>query len=48
MEDLISVIIPVYNSEQYIRGCVESVLMQTYSAFEVLLIEDGSDDDSLG
>ena len=47
MEDLISVIIPVYNSEQYIRGCVESVLMQTYSAFEVLLIEDGSDDDSL-
>lgn len=47
MGDLISVIIPIYNSEQYIRGCIESVLMQTYSAFEVILIEDGSEDDSL-
>lgn len=47
MEDLISVIIPVYNSAQYIRGCIESVLKQTYSAFEVILIEDGSEDDSL-
>ena len=47
MEDLISVIVPIYNSEQYIIGCIDSVLMQTYSAFEVILIDDGSEDDSL-
>lgn len=48
MEDLISVIIPVYNSEKYISSCVESVLVQTYSIFELILIEDGSTDNSLG
>lgn len=47
MEDLISIIVPVYNSEKHIRGCVESVLLQTYSAFELILIEDGSKDESL-
>lgn len=47
MEDLISVIVPVYNSEKYIDNCAESVLMQTYSAFELILIEDGSKDNSL-
>ncbi|EOS71955.1 hypothetical protein C818_00102 [Lachnospiraceae bacterium MD308] len=46
MGDLISVIVPVYNSEQYLCSCIESVLKQTYSAFEVLLIEDGSEDSS--
>ena len=40
MEDLISVIVPIYNSEQYIIGCIDSVLMQTYSAFEVILIDE--------
>lgn len=47
MKDLISVIVPVYNSERYIRSCVESALAQTYPAFELLLIEDGSSDHSL-
>lgn len=47
MEDLISVIVPVYNSEEYIRSCVESVLAQSYSVFELILIEDGSMDNSL-
>lgn len=47
MEDLLSVIVPVYNSEEYIGSCVESVLAQSYSAFELLLIEDGSTDNSL-
>lgn len=47
MEDLISVIVPVYNSEKYIGSCVESVLAQSYSAFELILIEDGSKDHSL-
>lgn len=45
-KSLISVIIPVYNVEKYLRQCVESVLTQTYSDFEVILIDDGSTDGS--
>lgn len=43
----ISVIIPVYNSEQTIRETIESVLKQTFSDFELLVINDGSQDSSL-
>ena len=46
MGDLISIIIPVYNSAQYIEECIKSVLEQTYKCFEALLIDDGSDDGS--
>lgn len=46
MEHLISVIVPIYNSACYIRGCVESVLSQTYPYFELILVDDGSDDHS--
>lgn len=42
----ISVIIPVYNAEQYLRRCVDSVLAQSYTDFELLLIDDGSRDQS--
>ncbi|MFA7448718.1 MAG: glycosyltransferase family 2 protein [Weeksellaceae bacterium] len=42
----ISVIIPVYNSEQYLRACIDSVLEQSYTDFELLLINDGSTDAS--
>ena len=45
-EKLISVIIPVYNAGQYIERCVESVLSQTYSNLEVVLVNDGSKDNS--
>lgn len=42
----ISIIIPVYNASKYLNGCVESIISQTFSDFEVLLINDGSTDDS--
>lgn len=42
----ISVIIPVYNTEKYLKECVESVLAQTYHNLEILLINDGATDSS--
>ncbi|MBQ9280197.1 MAG: glycosyltransferase [Clostridia bacterium] len=47
MEELISVIVPVYNGEKYIRKCVESIMNNTYPHLEILLINDGSKDHSL-
>lgn len=43
---LVSIIIPVYNSEQYLDKCIESVKSQTYKNIEILLIDDGSKDNS--
>lgn len=43
---LISVIVPVYNVEQYLADCIQSILMQTYSLFEIILVDDGSTDGS--
>ena len=40
----ISIIVPMYNSEKYIKKCLESILNQTYEDFEVLLVNDGSTD----
>lgn len=42
----ISVIVPVYNVEKYLRRCIDSILAQTFSDFELLLIDDGSKDRS--
>lgn len=43
---MISVIVPIYNIEQYLPRCLDSILMQTYSDLEILLIDDGSTDSS--
>ena len=43
---MISIIVPVYNTEKYLRRCIDSVLAQTYQDFELLLIDDGSKDSS--
>jgi len=46
LTELISVIVPVYNTEQYLVECIESILKQTYSNIEVILVDDGSTDSS--
>ena len=42
----VSIIVPIYNSEQYIRKCIDSVLSQAYTDFELILVDDGSTDNS--
>lgn len=46
MEELISVIVPVYNVEKYIKKCIESIINQTYNNLEIILVDDGSTDKS--
>lgn len=46
MEPLISLVIPVYNVEPFLRKCVESARAQTYPNYEVILVDDGSTDNS--
>lgn len=42
----ISIIIPVYNAERYLRRCLDSIIAQTFKDFEVILVNDGSTDES--
>lgn len=46
MEKLISVIVPVYNAEKTIKRCIESLVNQTYKNIEIILVDDGSTDES--
>ena len=44
---MISIVVPVYNAEMYLEKCIESILCQTYPVWELILIDNGSEDDSL-
>lgn len=46
MNKLISVIVPVYNVEQYLEKCIDSIINQTYKNLEIILVDDGSTDNS--
>ena len=46
MTPFISIIIPVYNSDQFLERCIESIRMQTFSDYELILVDDGSSDAS--
>ncbi len=47
VNSLISIVIPIYNAEQYLNRCIKSVVSQTYSNIEIILVNDGSTDSSL-
>ena len=47
MNKLLTIVVPVYNSKQYLDECVRSILNQTYGNFELILVDDGSLDESL-
>lgn len=44
MKKMISIIVPIHNAERYLQRCVESILCQTYTVWELLLVDDGSTD----
>ena len=43
---LVSIVVPIYNTEKYLDRCISSIVEQTYQKLEILLIDDGSTDKS--
>ena len=43
---LVSIVVPVYNAEKYLRYCVDSILQQSYEHLEIILVDDGATDSS--
>lgn len=46
MNELISIIVPIYKVEKYVRRCIDSIINQSYSNIEIILVDDGSPDES--
>ena len=46
MEQKVSIVVPVYNVEKYLKRCVDSLIEQSYSNLEILLVDDGSKDNT--
>lgn len=47
-DELISVVVPVYNVEKYIEKCIKSIIAQTYKNLEIIVVNDGTKDNSIG
>lgn len=47
MNNIVTVIVPIYNVEEYLEDCIKSIINQTYKNIEIILIDDGSTDESL-
>lgn len=44
--DLISIVVPIYNVQDYLERCIQSIISQTYKNIEIILVDDGSNDNS--
>ena len=45
-QDLVSIIVPIYNVEKYVEKCILSIANQTYTNLQIILVDDGSSDSS--
>ena len=44
---IVSIVVPVFNAQKYIKECIESIINQTYKDIQVIIVDDGSTDNSL-